>query len=234
MPRYMSDELDNCRAEHILDHLIIVARTTIKKSQSQFWEGFAEPPRWDADVVLTYEVAKKHATADKEWDDLLKYMCKELTALKNKWSLHFDVGPKQKEKHAADFNTFVLKCSDDFHAIRPNVNTPLTQALLLCSGVGNSEELSPWALLKASAFFAMYPKKWVSNAVWWIAGRQLLRLKADAGRISLPHVVAPHMFIIQRPDNAMIRRLVCDGNAAMLEDSGSIRNVEELEELYDD
>lgn len=232
MPKYLSGELYG-RTDHILDHLMVVARKTIKNSLNQLWVEFKVPAYWDNDVVLLYEQAKALAAINKEWKDLLEHLNTDLDEVKEKWRKHFNVSQKEKEKLLADFTAFLVECFELFHSIKPHTNGPLTQALLLFSGIGESDQLSTWALLKASAFFASYSRNYVPNAVWWIAGRQLAELKSGTGKNGLRHTIAANMFIALKPDNTMIRRLVSDEHFAE-EESESVRNVEELEEMDDD
>lgn len=237
IPKYISGDLDG-KLYHILDVLMLAANDTIKESMAQLWKGFKKPPTYDKDLVLLYKKAEEHSKANKEWETILGHLRKELTPLKDDWGKRFPVREKRRDMSPGEFGITLMEFYDRFRAIRPpDTSTPLAQALLMCSGIGNSEELSQWSLLKASAFFGIHVRKYgersVGNAVWWIAGRQLCRLKSDALETGLAHTVAPYMFIILKPDNSMIGRLMSDGNTAMLEESGSVRNVEELEELYD-
>jgi hypothetical protein len=228
--KYITGDLGG-DTSHILDHLMVVTDNIIRESLEQLWEGFRMPNSFDDDLVLLSRTAKEYASGDENWNDLLKHVVVHLNNLKDKWSAYWNTSEEVKNERLANFSAFIIECYEDFKAIRPHVKTSFTQALLLSPS--STDELSQWALLKASIFVDLYPRSYVPNAVFWIVGRQLARIKADVARNGLPHVIVPNMFIIQKPDNAIIGRLLSHGSSTMIEETGSIKNAEELEDPSD-
>lgn len=217
-PLYKTNELGS-KATHIIDRLKIVATETVESALREFHEGFKDPPKWDEDLVSFYFWAKKKANDWTDWDKLLCHLDAEISTLKKEWANCFNKDPKDESK--TEFVPIKLACYEKFKAIRPHEDTPFTQ--ILDPDCFPDPDVSPWALLKASALFASYKPDFVKNAVWWLAGKQLCQLKAMwVGDMA---VVAPYMYAIMRPDGAIVKAL---------ESRELATNIERGEELDDD
>jgi hypothetical protein len=181
---------------------------------------------------LLYKRYREEAARSSEWREVLDHLDEDLQNLKDAWKKKFDKKPSQSfnEESRSDFIPLLLEFYEQFHDIQPHIEAAHTRALLL--GFGNPE-VSQWAILKASALFSSYPKKYVSNMVWWLAGKQYMRIKADAGP-GASHSVTPGMYIIQKPDATLIRRMRVEGHEDLSEECASVANVDDLDALEDD
>ena len=226
-PRYKTGYLD-ANATHIVDHLMFVADKTIQASLTEFHQSLPDAPAWDDDLVTFYKWAKDKAVRETQWDTLIKDLDKDIEVVKSAWTKHFSRAPNDESK--PEFVSFAVTCYEDFQAIRPHIDTPLTQSLL--PDCLPDPELSQWALLKASAVFGSYSRRYVSNFVWWMAGKQLAQLKATYTRGMVP--VAPHMYAMLKPDATFVKRLRSEDSDPLAGINDGVSNVEELESLADD
>ncbi|KAL2074164.1 hypothetical protein VTL71DRAFT_7942 [Oculimacula yallundae] len=247
-PRYKTDELV-ADAKHIIDHLKYVANQTVDKALTGFHQMFPDPPRWDGDLSKYYYKFASLAAEDSTWQKLLDDLKADIKALHDDWAKKFgsnrsprkrNPNSREDDESIPDFTEFCINLYERFHDIQPHDDTHVSQSLLTTPG--SNSELSSWELLKAStavASFAKYgtiynPSKiYMSNFVWWMAGKQLCHLKAMCNA-EAPHAVIQKMYIIQKPDPTIIRRLRSDGQAANLEDTASIANEADLDAMDDD
>jgi hypothetical protein len=230
-PLYKTDHLDS-KADHIVDYLMFLAHKTIQAALQKFHESPPlAPPFWDDDLAGYYNWAKRKAATYVEWKKLLDDLDKDVNAVKEDWTNHFKRDPN--DESMPTFTPFLLECFERFQAIRPREDTPLTQSLLPDFG---HPDVAPWAYLRASAAFASYSRRYVSNFVFWMAGKQLAQLKANCVRGNAPHAIVPSMYVIYKPDNTFIQRSKLErGGMALLSDgTAGISGVEELDEVEDD
>jgi hypothetical protein len=216
----------NFKSKFINHYLVCVADETIKAARVDIHKRFGTPPYFDDDLVKEYREKREFAKNEPQWKELLDHLDADLQQIIQKWKKHFD----RPDEAVPAFLEHVVARFEEFRDIRPHVISPLTQSLTS----GGCPELCNWELLKASALYAKYPKSYVGKVVWWVAGRQLLRLKADYGNNGIPHSVIPSMYASFRPDSNFIRRFVSEGYRRGEEDIGSVANVEELEALQDE
>jgi hypothetical protein len=218
------------RADHIVDYLMCVAERTIDSALKDLHDSLGTPPSYDEDLVAMYWWAREQGVQNPEWNNVLDNLLKDLEGIKDQWSTHWRRVPNDETR--PEWLAFVVTCYDRFMDITPHTDTSFTRSLLW-SFCGDDQ--SQWALLKASAFFASYPRRQVvSPLVWWVAGKQLLKLKSMRNKEGMPHSVIQSMYITSKPDSSMIRRLRSEGYAGLMEETGSVSNVEELEALEDD
>jgi hypothetical protein len=230
-PLYKTDEIVP-NAHNIRDYLRWIAFNKIDESLTDFHESLPDTQYWDDDLAAPYKRYREEATS--EWDEVLNRLDEDIKNLKDKWSKRCPkdkVNAKSNVESGEGFIPAILEFHELFHNIKPCVDTTYTRALSL--GFGNPE-LSQWAILKASALFASYSRKYVPNLVFWVAGKQLLRIKADACPGGTPHSVTPGMYITQKPDAALIRRMRVEGREVLSEECVSVANVDELDALEDD
>jgi hypothetical protein len=134
--------------------------------------------------------------------------------------------------------SLVDKVYPSFQAILPHVDTPLTQALL--PSCLPDQELSDWALLRASALFASYAtnKSLIQRFVWCMAGRELTRLKTIYAGGGIPPAVTRSMYAMLKPDGAYVKRararVIGTGNGLVFDENMSVANADEVEALDDD
>jgi hypothetical protein len=231
-PLYKTDEV-RPNMPNIRDHLKYIAYKTINIALTGFHESLPYDQWWDEDLAAPYKRYRDEAKRYPEWQEVLDDLDKDLQTLKDAWIKKFAKKPSQSfnEESGPDFIPLLLSFFEQFHDIQPHVDAPHTRALLI--NFGNAE-LSQWALLKASALFSSYSRKYVSNMVWWLAGKQYMRIKADSGPGGASHSVTPGMYIIQKPDATLIRRMRVEGREVLSEECASVTNVDDLDDLEDD
>ncbi|KAH7360168.1 RNA dependent RNA polymerase-domain-containing protein [Rhexocercosporidium sp. MPI-PUGE-AT-0058] len=246
-PRYKTED-PVANAKHIIDHLKYVAEKTIDKALISFHQTFPDPPYWDGDLASYFYKFADLATRDPVWEKLLDDLKADVTTLKELWTKKFQHSNNSKRnpnsrgesESVPDFAEFCNDLYERFHKIQPHEETHASQALMIMPG--SNSELSNWELLKAStavAAFASFGAPWnpskiyLSNFVWWMAGKQLCTLKAMCN-VEAPHSVIQKMYIIQKPDHSIIRRLRSEGQAANLEDTASIANEADLDAMDDE
>ncbi|KAF4618382.1 hypothetical protein G7Y89_g14922 [Cudoniella acicularis] len=230
-PLYKTTHL-NPNAKHIIDYLKYVAHQKVEDSLKEFHESLPDPPYWDDDLVAYYKWAENKAKKHDEWKRILDPLNEEVMALKSTWTKHFQRAPVDEEMPT--FIPFVLECYERYQAILPREDTPLTQSLLPDFGHSGA---SAWAELRASALFNAYTRSYVGNMVWWMAGKDLVKLKARSNSHGPPHVIIPSMYVIYRPDNTFIKRLKSDSSAEKVAPEITavhVGSVTELDDLEDD
>jgi hypothetical protein len=154
---------------------------------------------WDEHLVAFYRWAQTKAKSEELWAKLIGDLDADIKALKSEWAVAFD----RKDESKPDFVPIKLLYHEKFQAIQPHEDTTFAQALSL--DCFPDPDISGWSLLKASALFASYKPKYVKNAVWWLAGRQLCSLKAIwTGNMT---VVAPHMYAVLGPISGLVKAL---------------------------
>jgi hypothetical protein len=226
-PLYKTDHRDE-KAEHIVDHLFYVAHETIESKLAEFHKNTRETPQWDEELVTYYKSVREDAKLNPELATLLDNLDADLDAIGKDWKAYFTRPPNDASK--PPFASYVIECHAKYHSIVPHEKTSVARILL--PDCFPDPEVTPWALLKASAFFASYSSKYVSNAVWWLAGRQLAHLKwaMKGGRA----VAVDDMYVILKPDTSLVRAFTSkDAEVASWNISAAPTNEEELEELID-
>jgi hypothetical protein len=143
---------------------------------------------------------------------LLTRLKQDVAAVKELWSEQFkrkDVRGVEESK--PNFASVLLPLHEKWQAISPSPDaSPLLTHALLPSCLPN-QDLSEWALLKASVAFASCSPKYVPNFVWWMCGRQLAFLKArfrgggggSGGLVAL----TPEMHAMLKPNATYVKLL---------------------------
>ena len=214
-------------AEHIFDYLKWVAKKSIDAALTKFHKGLADPPMWDDDLTGYHDRARDLALREPLWAKLLKDLRADIEPLRKANRQHNSI----PENSRPPWTPYILQAHDEFHAIVPRDITIVSETLLLDSP--SDPQLSSWALLKASTLFASYSKNFVSNFVWYLAGKQLCVLKAKA--VGGMFALAPSMYAMSKPDNQYVKALLCE--EPLMSFGGDVRAVvdeEILEELIDD
>jgi hypothetical protein len=241
-PKYKTDELDP-NAEHIIDRLKYVADRAVDKALTDLEQGNPDPPRWDSDLVIYYKWAKEKAVSEPQWKELLGRLDQDIRDVKTQWGVLWGKQKRDKNGDPSDeakgkYMSLIDQVYPAFRAILLQMNTPLTQALL--PGCLPDQELSDWALLRASALFASYAtnKSLIERFVWFMAGRELARLKTMYGGGGVPHAVTRSMYAMLKPDGAYVKRararVVGTGNGLVFDENMSVANADEVEALDDD
>ena len=225
-PHYKTDHLDP-NANHIIDYLKWVAKKAIDTALTQFHEGLPDPPQWDKDLVTLYKLFRELAATEPQLQRLLDDLDADIKPIKAAWASH----GHQSDEMKPSFMSFVVESYEKFQAIRPHEATLVTKIIQL-DGLSDSG-LSYWAFLKASALFASYTPFYVSNAVWYLAGRQLVQLKAKSVGGGIRAMIQP-MYAMMKPDASYVKALSSeDADIVALENRGLPAN-EEPEEMNDD
>ncbi|CZR63638.1 related to RNA-dependent RNA polymerase (involved in quelling) [Phialocephala subalpina] len=213
----------------IIEHLLWVAHEAINESLQELKE---EGSWYDDDLVARYKMYVGERTKkNKEATKLLNDLEADLEVLKNSWTAHFARAPNDESK--PEFISYVAEIYEEYRDIKPQDDNLFTRTLL-CND-GSNPELSGWELLKASTLFALYNRKYVSNLVWWMGGKQLCFLKGlRAGGTGPPHLVTAAMYITGKPDPSIIRRLQDKGYGSVDDDLASVVNIYDLEDREDD
>ena len=229
-PSYKTGQI-NPRSKHIIDRLMIAADTTINKLLTEFEKNTERAPAWDADLVKLYEWVKGSATTDIEWQPILENLDADIKDMKKAWARSMSSAQEQDGKE------FLKKCDvtfDTFLQIRPRPESVLARALL--PSCLPDEELSEWALIRASAFFASFAKRRAPPTyVWNIAGRQFARLKSIYGGGGFVHSVTPGMYAMLKPDAVLVKKWRAQRGAIAVtfDESSSVINADELEDFED-
>ncbi|OBT64708.1 hypothetical protein VE03_05870 [Pseudogymnoascus sp. 23342-1-I1] len=197
----------NPKDMHLIDHLKFrVAHNTVEKALTDFHEHFRAHRFWDDDVVQLATFARKEAEISDDWKSLLNALDDDIEPIRNRWKKYFS-SKQGDEDSKAVFSTAIDDVYPRWREIKPAMNTPITRLLTLPYLA--DAELSMWELLKASILFSGEKKEYVSNMVWWLAGKQLAHLKAmSKGPVS----VIPIMYAMLKPDNTFVKMAQADGH----------------------
>jgi hypothetical protein len=207
-PNYKNDKSNGSRAEHIIDYLkFIVAERTVEDTLEKFHRSLAVAEYWDDDLVKLSIWARERAKQSPDWESLLEKLDHDIKVVKKIWSKHFN--HKQHAESLANFTPIVTNLYEKWQEIAPPADNPLSQALAPSCMPDPLNELSTWALLKASTGFSHGTREYISKFIWWMAGKQLAALKVmfgdgDGGGGSLA-VVAPHMYAMLKPDSTFVK-----------------------------
>ncbi len=107
------------------------------------------------------------------------------------------------------------------------------------AAIGWSAEYGPWSMLNASAMFTLYHKT-SYKLVWYVAGRQLAMMKAQAVSCSrsypttntAPVFVVPPMYAIMKPNRTLTQRWTALRGAG--NDDESMAALHEVMDFNDD
>jgi hypothetical protein len=113
--------------------------------------------------------------------------------------------PPEEPRIYGELHLHRNKMHDQWEAISPPPDNPLSQAL--APSCLPSLSLSSWSLLKASVGFSPGTRKYISNFIWWMAGKQLAALKTIYGGHSDggAAVITPQMYAMLRPDSTFVK-----------------------------
>ena len=212
-PLYRTGDRDS-KAEYIIDRLMFVADRTIDQILINFHKNMPTLEWWDPDLAEYSGWAYKEAERSPEWLRILEKLKVDINQVETIWKQqHSQEGSKTEEP----FSSTLWKCYERFLAIQPEVDTPLTRALL--EPWHAHPEVSRWALLRASHTFATYSKNYVAGFVWWMAGIQLCHLKA----MKMGGVVStvPLMYAMLKPDNTFVKMRLSEETLYQWEDVGA-------------
>ena len=199
-PLYKTDHLDS-KSKHIIDHLMTVAYETTERSLAEFHQRVPDPPQWDDDLAAFYKWAREEAEREPELKTLLDKLEIDIGVITTDWAQPLcSRGQSTNDESKPGFVPIAIECHEKFMAIRPCHNNTLATKFLDCLV---DPEISIWALLKASTLFASYNRSYVSNCVWWVAGKQLAHLKAIWRRGMV--AVGPDMYAMLKPDVSFVR-----------------------------
>jgi hypothetical protein len=226
-PNYKRPTLDgNPKFLHLIDHLKFrVAQKTIETTLTEFHNSLQTPQYWDDDVVQLAKFARNEAKTSDEWAALLKTLDSEIKAIQDLWKNYFRYC-KDDEESKAGFTTAVNDVYPRWREIKPAADSSLARLLTLPHLA--DAELSTWELLKASVLFASQSKRYVSNMVWWLAGKQLAHLKAMP---KAPVSVIPAMYAMLKPDNTFVKLMQVDENDPKFWEARAETEVDEDEEM---
>jgi hypothetical protein len=228
------------------NHLIEVVHRLTEESRADLHKSIDNPPSWDEDLVLLYRWAEDKALRNHEWKTVLGQLDEELETLKSRWSAYWANKPKRDpdDDTRPEFYPILDECFEKYSAIQPQSNTLGTELLLLdCL---RNPELSLWSMLKASALFASYGpkngygiKSVATRFPWLMAGKQLMRLKADFREGGgFPHTVVPEMYAMLKPDTSFVKKLRIENRDDLIEEQMGFESEDEDEaerlELADD
>ncbi|KAK1573560.1 RNA-directed RNA polymerase [Colletotrichum navitas] len=160
---------------------------------------------WDPDLTKPHEVFEKLAATHPGLKRVLKNLTDDLKDLEKKWNTAV-ASTADKE----GLPRRIAEVYESWRAVQPRpdgVLDPTIEALLLQDYL--CEELSQWALLRASMAFKKYYKR-KPKFVWRMAGIQLQYIKSmtTAGHGSIPVVVTPRLYAALKPDNKYITQVV--------------------------
>jgi hypothetical protein len=241
LPKYKKDELDP-NADHIIDRLKYVADRAVDKALTDLQNENPNVPRWDSDLVIYYKWAKERGVSEPQWKELLGQLDQDIRNFKSQWGVLWGKQPRDRYGDLSDeamgkYMLLIDGVYPTFQAILPQVDTPLTQALL--PSCLPDQELSDWALLRASALFMSYAtnKNGIKRFPFCIAGRELARLKTMYAGGGIPHVVTRSMYAMLKPDGAYVKRararVIGTGNGLVFDENMSVANADEVEALDD-
>ncbi|KAK1961474.1 RNA-directed RNA polymerase [Colletotrichum sublineola] len=228
-PAYMSDSWSGAgNPTHIIDYLkFSVAKPTIDAELERFHKemnptagrcerelrslGMKKDKRqeeaaklWDPDLTKPHKAFEKLAATHPGLKTVLKNLTDDLRDLEGKWSTAV-ASTVDKD----DLSSHIAEVYESWRAIQPRpdgVLDPIIEALLLQPYM--CEDLSQWALLRASMVFKIYHKR-MPKFVWRMAGIQLQYIKSmTASHGSIPVVVTPSLYAALKPDNKFITQAV--------------------------
>lgn len=202
-PAYKEDRLDP-RSKHILDKLQIVAHEMIERTKTEFHQQFPSQKIADKDLLKYFETAKKNASSDAEWKVLTDHIQREVTGVRDLWGRHFPYRRSNDDDSKREMGPALAECLPKFQNILPPVETSLSLTKALLPDCLLEPELSEWALYRASTAYAIFYK---SNFPWWMAGKELVHLKARCRESSGGSMatLAPHMYAMLKPDATFVK-----------------------------
>jgi len=114
---------------------------------------------------------------------------------------------KWKETPKPEWAPTVVEFFEIYQSILPSDKNHMARAL-------NPSSLKPestqWALLRASALFYCYhqSKEGMAFFPWWMAGRQLIQLKANSRHTirGPPHTIIPSLYVAKKPNISFVKR----------------------------
>jgi hypothetical protein len=165
------------------------------------------------------------AQQDPALTSLLDDLDSDLALLKTSWVKACSGIPFADDDSKPDVMGIVIEHHAQFLAIAPRSTTTVSRFLTLDCW---PDEESQWALLRASALFASYNKKYVSKFVWFMGGRQLFHLKAKRKGESI--ALIPSIHVTLKSDASFIRKMMSEEDVSW----EAPANQEELEQLNTD
>ena len=223
-PAYKTDHISS-RSTDITDQISRAADAIIESTRAKVYELIGKSAvQWDLDLVKMFKHAEKTSEEEEEWKVLLADLLADIKAFRDEWSSSFYGSDDDNNKFLAKIDVFYERLL----TIKPHTQNALTKSLLPDY---LHEDITPWALLRASALFATHPRskqKESSAFLWNLCGRQLAKLKADANGVS--HTVASGMYWILKPDAAMAKHMIMEQE---VDDNLSVVNADDIPDLED-
>ncbi|KAK1996589.1 RNA-directed RNA polymerase [Colletotrichum falcatum] len=229
-PAYMSDSWSGSgRPTQIMDYLkFSVAKPTIDAELERFHKAMNSPwgrsdrelrsssmrkdkaeeetaVLWDPDLTKPHDAFEKLAATHPGLKRVMKNLAEDLRDLGTRWTTAM-ASTTDKD----DLPHRIAELYESWRAIQPRPDgelDPAIEALLLQDYL--CEDLSQWALLRASMVFKKYYQH-KTKFVWRMAGIQLRYIKAMtmADHESSPVVVTPSLYAALKPDNKFITQAV--------------------------
>lgn len=214
------------KSRHVIDYLMFAAVRTVNICKGRFHKTFPEVmEQWDTELDAFYKWAKVEEKTNEDWKTILCDLEEDIKVIKTSWGKQWSKGLSKGEDVSTPERTPIINHHFPlYQAIQPRSDSPITRLLL--SGF-SGPDASPWALLKASALIASYPRRnniKLSPLPWLMAGNQLAQLKANCDPAGAPRAIIRSMHVIYKTDNTFIKRY----EGAILEDTG-VTNIGELE-----
>jgi hypothetical protein len=232
-PAYASDRWSGDNPVHIIDYLKFgVAKPTIErelKSLNDSLSGSKQPAYWDKNLTQLFDIfddarRKEHETRRK------------LVLVPVIETLHSDIDDlygeylKGAQSDEVSFEVKMNQLFDKWQKIAPNTKSSLALLALTQNGEGNPA-YTLWAFLKASALFKRYYNRGKGTFVWFMAGPQLQRLKAEAMAVASNDPVAAvtsELYAALRPNPKFIQTIFAGQQGRVSELSGDDDGEEEI------
>jgi RNA dependent RNA polymerase len=236
-PAYKSDKFEGKVPTHIIDYLkFVVADKTIDTTLTDFHNSLLAAQYWDNDVIRYARWAEEQAKTSNDWKELLTKLKKDITVVKGLWSDQFRE-KDAREESKLNFASILHPLYEKWQAISPSPDASLLLTHMLLPPCLPNQDLSEWALLKASVAFASCSPKYVPNFVWWMCGRQLAFLKArfrdssDGGGLV---ALTPQMHAMLKPNATYVKLLRAEEHEPQYWEARAESSVMADEEMGED
>ncbi|TGO20718.1 hypothetical protein BPAE_0272g00100 [Botrytis paeoniae] len=211
--------------DHILDRMTNVVEVQTDKFLDELRKSISPPPpQYDSTLAQFYKDQRvkakvrvgENVTLDEivmaaEWKRLLDHLDEDIARVKNKWNGSFRRTPSKRfnsddDESRPNFAPIRDSCFEDFCDIKP---LPSSKLISAWPDQDTKSESGTWALLRASALYAIYePKKNYSDRIstfpWWMAGLQLALIKSKQnGQVPM----AGYMYAMLKANTGFVKQL---------------------------
>lgn len=189
---------------NVLDHLYFnVVRTHGAETLKMVEEVLSKEVPDDA--TLRHPYLYLHETGSTVVRQELDALVKKLKGVRNIWLDHWMNDNKERDDKLLGFDEIVERCYQAYCAIRPTaVDHPDVKPWVFPYKESNN---FLWEDIRASAFYVNVPNG--HKLVWYMAGKQLAKLKAES--VSNSTMVVPNIKAIMRPKPPKVPKLEDDG-----------------------